>query len=224
MNQEPNKGMSAEHKRLTVSRMRDLEKQVLSGDISYSRMIELINEIFNKPALQNNTEQNEYFLELVRNNLNSDFELKYHFANYYYTHGTIEGKLLKNVKLVCDEYASTKLAERDKRIAELEAKLSECGNLLSSTIDANKVGIEQAINKYTTLKQSADELAEALNNTVACFEVAEEEGLSERLESVEHKDRFPGSLHDLITRRLLYDVTDKCRAALTKYHQTNKEK
>jgi hypothetical protein len=32
--------------KLTVAEMRDLEKQVINGEISYSRMIEIINERF----------------------------------------------------------------------------------------------------------------------------------------------------------------------------------
>ena len=38
--------MSVKPKRLTVADMRELDKKVASGKISYSRMVELINEHF----------------------------------------------------------------------------------------------------------------------------------------------------------------------------------
>jgi hypothetical protein len=41
---EAQKDMEPKGKYLTVSEMRDMEKQVLNGEISYSKMLELINE------------------------------------------------------------------------------------------------------------------------------------------------------------------------------------
>jgi transcriptional regulator with XRE-family HTH domain len=39
-----NKIIVLNESRITIAKMRDLEKQVLSGEISYSRMVEIINE------------------------------------------------------------------------------------------------------------------------------------------------------------------------------------
>ena len=38
--------------KITVSQMRSLEKQVLQGEISYSRMIEILNGIFQHPKVK----------------------------------------------------------------------------------------------------------------------------------------------------------------------------
>lgn len=50
--------------------------------------------------------------------------------------------------------------------------------------------------------KQADELAEAREETFGCFNAAFAEGLHKRMEELE--DRQPGSIYDLLQRRLMW--------------------
>jgi hypothetical protein len=52
--------------KITVSLMRNLEKQVLQGEISYSRMIEILNETISVPESKSKIMLSEEFRKKVK--------------------------------------------------------------------------------------------------------------------------------------------------------------
>ena len=132
--------------------------------------------------------------------------------------GRLEAALMQVSPEMVDSYQamSEQLAAACSRIKELEAKLAasqvESGNRLIewSNCTVERAELREQVERY---KAVMDNMAEALKSVNGCVDFAYIEGLADRLADL---DTTPGSLRDLVERRLLW-VSNYTAPALARY-------
>lgn|SRR5574343_251319 len=89
----------------------------------------------------------EILRDLIDKHLEFKSGLETTSIQYYAEYGKVSGSMYLNVKRLCEEYASQQLAEKDKEIEILNARISE----LNKKTDDLLINIEELSN---AIKQS----------------------------------------------------------------------